>query len=225
MGDLVRTALQLKYIPFAYEESPKVEGKDRDEVQADNITKYLDSNPGARIVIVCGFHHAIESKIIKRRNSFWMAKYLQDKTGIDPLTIYQDNFTEKFVENEHPGLKKSNIIVPSVFINSKGEIVRFTDHVDIEVMHPITRYRNGRPNWMYENNDFKSVPLRIDRDKTKFPIIAAAYKVGEQDGTPVDRIETKYRFDHKGLVLNKGDEYLIKIFDGENYIEYLEEIR
>lgn len=221
MGDLVRTALRLEYIPFAYEESEKVEGKDRDEVQADNIIQYLNSNPGARIIIVCGFHHAVESDVIKRRSSYWMAKYLKDKTGIDPLTIYQDNFTEKFSENEHPFLKDCNIHVPSVFADSKGERIRLSDHVDVEVIHPITRYLNGRPNWLYENGECKSVPLRIDRSETKFPVIVSAHLNSEQNGVPLDRIELRHRYDNKVLVLGKG-EYLVNIYDGENSIEYVD---
>ncbi len=223
MGDLVRTALKLKYIPFAYEESEKVEGKDRDEIQADNIIKYLNSNPGAKIIIVCGFHHAIESDVIKRRSSYWMAKYLKDKTGIDPLTIYQDNFTEKFSENEHPFLKDCNIHRPSVFTDSKGEMIRMSDHVDVEIVHPITRYRNGRPNWMYENGDCKSVPIKMDRSETKFPVIVSAHLKSEQNGVPTDRIELRHRYDNKVLVLRKG-EYLVKVYDGENSIEYIEDV-
>ncbi len=224
MGDLVRRALTLGYVPFAYEASAKVAGKDRDEVQADNIIKYLLTNPGARIVIVCGFHHAIESEVIKRRSSYWMAKYLKDKTGIDPLTIYQDNFTEKFVMNEHPCLTELDISLPSIFTDGEGEVIRFSDQVDIEIVHPITRYRNGRPAWMYENDDFNPVPIKIDRDKTKFPVIVSAYKKGEEDGVPIDRMEIKYKYDHKVLVLDKG-EYLVRIFDGTSYDDYLETVR
>lgn len=223
MGDLVRTALSLGYSPFAYEQSEKIDGKDRDEVQADNIIKYLNSNPGARIVVVCGFHHAIESEIIKRRNSYWMAKYLKDKTEINPLTIYQDNFTEKFAENEHPYLRKLVISDPSVFTDAEGDIIRFSDQVDIEIVHPITRYRNGRPNWLYEGDQYKPVIIKIDRENTNFPVIVSAFKSGEQNGVPVDRIEIRYRYDQKMLVLKEG-EYEIQVFDGMNYVKYNETV-
>ena len=223
MGDLIRTALKSGYKPFAYEESAKVDGRDRDEVQADNIIKYLDSNPGARIVIFCGFHHAIESDMIKRRSSNWMAKYLKDKTGVDPLTIYQDNFTEKFVENEHPCLNQLNVAVPSVFTDSRGKIIKFSENVDIEIIHPITTYRNGRPDWMYEEGEFKSVPIKIDRNSTIFPVIVSASISGEEDGVPLDRVEIRYPYDQKVLALRKG-EYIIRIFDGEGYTEYRETV-
>ncbi len=40
MGNLVRSAIEENYILFAYEKFNKVKGKDRDELQADNIIKY-----------------------------------------------------------------------------------------------------------------------------------------------------------------------------------------
>ena len=102
-----------------------------------------------------------------------MAKYIKDKTGIDPLTIYQDNFTEKFKENEHPVLRTLTIEEPSVFINVKGEIPRLTKQVDIEVIHPKTYTINGRPNWLYERD---SESIEIEKDNNLgYPQICLLY--------------------------------------------------
>lgn len=65
---------------------------------ADNIISYMNQNQVKKIIIHCGWHHASGNPIFKREKQLWLAKYLKDKTGLDPLTIYQDNFTEKITE-------------------------------------------------------------------------------------------------------------------------------
>ena len=122
MAQFIRTALRNDYKLFAYEREKKVDDKDRDEIQADNIIRIMKANPNAKIVINCGWHHVIESDELKYGKYFWMAKHIKEKTGIDPLTIYQDNFTEKIIYNEHPVLKTLSITEPSVFVDENDKI-------------------------------------------------------------------------------------------------------
>ena len=224
MGELVRASIENNYNLFAYEKTEAVEGKDRDEIQADNIIKYLKKNPNSKTVIVCGFHHAIESDLIKRGSSFWMAKYLKDKLGVDPLTVYQDNFTEKFIENEHPIFKSINVTEPSVFVDKNGELVKISNNVDIEVIHPKTRYIDGRPNWCYASGNHKSVKVELENLEIDYPIIVSAYLQHETNAVPIDRIELKHKYDQKKLVLRSG-EYKISIYDGENVEEYNQTVK
>jgi len=222
MGNLVRNAINSNLNLFAYERSQKIEGKDRDEIQADNIIKYLELHPKARIILVCGFHHAIESNLVKRKNSFWMAKYLKEKSGIDPLTIYQDNFTEKFIETEHILLKNLKIDEPSVFVHKSGQIVSITENVDIEVLHPKTIYIDGRPNWLFKIN--KPVKVDLESFDINFPVIVSAFLIDEVNSVPIDRIELKHKYDNKTLALKTG-EYRITIYDGEVAREYNQSVK
>lgn len=219
MGKLVRNAINSELVLFAYERSLKIDGMDRDEIQADNIIKYLKSNPNSKIIILCGFHHAVESDIIKRGNKNWMAKYLKDKTGIDPMTIYQDNFTEKQIENEHPILNSLDLSEPSLFVDAAGKVVRLSEHVDYEVIHPKTTYINSRPSWLYHDENSKPVKIETESTGLDFPIIVEAYPSNEVNSVPVDRIELKHKYDNKVLVLRAG-EYRIELNDGENVYEY-----
>lgn len=224
MGKLVRNAIKSNLRLFAYERSQKIDGKDRDEIQADNIIKYLKSNPNSKIIILCGFHHAIESNIIKRGNSYWMAKYIKDKFGVDPITIYQDNFTEKHIENEHPVLKTLHLSKPSVFVDETGQVLRISEHVDYEIIHPKTTYINGRPDWLYD--DERNKPLKIETNNLSldYPIIVEAFSIGETDSVPLDRIELKHKYDKKVLILEPG-EYRIVINDGKNRNEYNQTVK
>jgi len=227
MGELVRDAINHNYTFFAYERSQKIEGKDRDEIQADNIVRYLNLHPGEKVIILCGFHHVIESDLPKRGNFKWMAKHLKDKMGINPLTIYQDNFTEKFIEDEHPYLCKMSVLSPSLFVDNNMNIVPISEHVDIEVIHPKTIYKNGRANWLYENEDYRVVPIKKDVIELNYPIIASAYRKGEVNSVPVDRIEIKHKYGVSNLVLKSGT-YRINLFDGEAEFDYeivLEDLR
>ncbi len=223
MGVLVRKAIYLKYNLFAYEKTEKIKGKDRDEIQADNIIRYLNNNPNAKVIILCGFHHAIESDLIKRGNSYWMAKYLKDKLEIDPITIYQDNFTEKFIKNEHPLLGTINIDKPSILIDSLGEVVKISHQVDFEVIHPKTSYIDGRPNWLFESEKYKAVKIKLEDFDIDFPIIVSAYPFDEINSVPVDRIELKHKYDRKPLVLKVG-KYKISIYDGARTYEYIQTV-
>jgi len=136
MSNLVRGAIELGYQLFTYERSRKIDGKGRDEIQADNVIRYLKKYPDSKIVIFCGFYHAIEPDFNKRGNTHWMTHYVKEKYGIDPLTIYQDNFTEKVTENEHPILNTLDIKFPSVFLDAEENIARLTEHVDVIFGHP-----------------------------------------------------------------------------------------
>lgn len=219
MGELVRDAISVGYNLFAYEKMGRDKsGRDRDEIQADNIIRYLQNNPQTKIVILCGFHHAIESDWLKRNKYFWMAKHLKDKAGIDPLTIYQDNFTEKINFNQHPILKELSITEPSVFVDASKQIIQVTDHVDIGIIHPMTSYKYGRPHWLFQNDDYKAVKPKLE-DEAIYPVLVSAHRVGEVNAVPVDCIELKYQYDNKHLVLPKG-QYTVKLLDAEKELSY-----
>ena len=213
MSNLVREAIGLEYKLFAYERSLKIAEKDRDVIQAENIYKFLQSHQESKVIILCGFHHAVESDIIKRKSSKWMANELKRLSGIDPLTIYQDNFTEKFVENEHPILNNCDISEPSLFIDSMGNLLRITNNVDIEVVHPKTRFVNGRPSWLISREGYKWVNIDIKNLDMNFPLMVAAYDEDEENSVPYDRVELKHRADKRYLTLKPG-KYKIEYFDG-----------
>ncbi len=134
-----------------------------------------------------------------------------DKTGIDPFTIYQDNFTEKVLHDEHPYLQGLDIAGPSVFVDNNGQMVRLSEHVDVEVIHPKTQYVNGRPDWLYQNDKYQEYHLDRAWADIDYPLFFAAYQAGEQDlGTPVDIIELKTSNDYRPLILPPGN-YVIKV--------------
>jgi len=77
-------------------------------------------------------------------------------------------------------LKTLNIDEPSVFIGENNEIVRITDDVDIEVIHPKTTYKNRRPDWLYESDNYQSYEIDNDSLTMDYPILVKAYLTKEQ---------------------------------------------
>jgi len=210
MADLVRTAAQSGYKLFAYEREMKLPNKTRDEMHADNFIRYLKKHPSDKFVIVCGWHHAIESKLTSRGPQR-MAYYLKEKYQVDPLTVYQDNFTERIIYNEHEILAELRIDKPSVFVENNNQIARLTNKVDIEVLHPKTKYISGRPGWLFQDESYKEYDLDRDLIDMELPLFLKAYKFGEQEnGTPIDIIEIKQKYDQRKLILKPG-KYILRI--------------
>ncbi len=211
MASLVRGALKVGYQPFGYERYERIKGKDREEIQADNIINMLRKHPEAKFVILCGWHHAIESGLLKRGDVKFMAHYLKSKTGIDPLTIYQDNFTEKVRFDRHPLLSNTILQGPSIAFMKDGAVKKWTPHVDLEVIHPQTRYQAGRPSWLMRSEDHVIYNIPLKQITIDFPLFAKAYIPGELGtGVPVDIIEIKSKYDKRNLILKKG-EYVLRL--------------
>ena len=223
MGNIVRMALARGYKLFPYERTTRIGDKCREEIQADNIIAYINDKPEAKVITLCGFHHTVESDLMKNASSKYMANYLKDKSGLNPLTIYQDNFTEKFMSNEHPLLRRINITKPSLFTDRESSLVSLTPHVDIEIIHPRTIYLKGRPNWMFRMGQREAVDID-QRDIGSYPVIISTYIKGESNSVPVDRIELKHINDTKVLVLAPGS-YRIQIDNGNEVTAVEKEVK
>ena len=214
MANLVREAIAIGFELFAYERKAKGE---RDLAQAKNIQKFMDQHPDEKVLIHCGWYHAIESDLPKRQKHNWMAYHLKQLTGIDPLTIYQDALTEKVFHPSSP-LINNDMDQPSLFLNKQEEVYTI-EHFDILINHPKTEFIENRPNWLAYVAENKWIPLKKRWIKPfSFPIILKAYHWEEpKEATPVDIYECidssikpylvlppgKYRIevlDHKGLM-------------------------
>jgi hypothetical protein len=93
-GQLVETVIENDYTLFAYEVSkPLPEGVQSSQVhreieQAKNILRELEQVSNKKILVHAGYHHIREAPS-EFHGTKWMAKYLTEMSGIDPLTINQ----------------------------------------------------------------------------------------------------------------------------------------
>lgn len=207
MSNMIREAIDMGFKIFGYERA--VAGEERDVQQAKNILQFMEDHPDGKVVIHCGWYHAIESSYPKRENEYYMAHILKQLSGIDPLTIYQDALSERFLDAESPYYKAVKSDNVSVLINSSGSVFNGKpgeDHFDIMVYHPRTKYRKNRPDWLYHLPDHTFVKVKSELlDKTAYPAIVKAYPVGEvPEAVPMDVIELSGPNDNTYLVLKKG---------------------
>lgn len=161
-ADFVRQALALGYRPVAYETTiftPPKNVEDvfarREKMQADYlIERVLNRDPKAKLFVYVGYSHVAEEPLVRgsgppRR---WMANRLKTLTGIDPLTIEQTVLAEHPTQGPSAAYAliadkaKDRSIVP--YLNGKPLVVgQYEGAVDLQVVHPRTRYIGGRQDW------------------------------------------------------------------------------
>ncbi len=206
-GNMLRTALNLGYNVFAYEQTEDLNGKEREIAQAKNIQKKMNERPNEKLIIHCGFDHSLEGE-----HNNWekaMAGRLKEFTGVNPLTINQVKYSERNNRNyNQPILKALKIEKPSILIDSENTAFQYEKNnswTDIAILHPNTLYIKGRPQWLV-TDDTKLVEFENKNFKIDYPVMALAYKKGEniKKAIPVDIVELQSKSDKAYFVLDKG---------------------
>ena len=169
-GDLIRQSLRAGYRIFDYEDRDEHEGADqrdyrqgialREQAQADNIKRWLDKNPDARVFIYVGGSHGAETP--DEAGNEWMASRLKKMTGIDPLTLSQVSGGAR-PEYDGPTMRAATALgakKPFVLIDKSGApMSRFG--YDMLVFHPRVADRYGRPGWLAMDGYRQPVPVTL----------------------------------------------------------------
>ena len=222
MGNLIREAIALGFVVFAYEKSGVGSGHPREIGQAQNIKAVLDENPGAKILIHCGFAHAYEGGVPSWGKA--MAGHLKDITGIDPLTINQVKYSEhSSPEYNDPLYNLLEIQNSSVLIHSSGKAMGFQQgeaYTDIAVFHPRTEYISDRPSWLLYDG-VKKLSLSSIDIAPKMPSMIFAFKHGENIDTaiPIDLVEVE-NDNNEFLILKPGKYTLVVVNIEDDAIKF-----
>ncbi|QNH61947.1 hypothetical protein [Hymenobacter sediminicola] len=215
---LLRTALQTGFqlVPYDYgfvhESDPAAGILARETAQARNIQRILQADPKAKIVVHCGFSHVNEGP-----NGMYtqmaMAGHLRKLTGLNPFTIDQTALTESGTPGgEYAYYRLAKAPTSSVFIDVQQQPFAAAGSQmspDVNVFHPRTTYRSGRPEWVFSAG---RQPVVVAKPaKVGFPCLILAYTAAENsaDAIPVDIIELQKPEDRKALALAKGRYLLI----------------
>lgn len=206
-GNLIREAISNNIEVFGYEKNYLDNNQkiiDREQAQALNIKRVLDKNPNAKIIIYCGYDHAIEDST---RNFMVlpMAGHLKRITGINPFTIDQTKLTEysKVGSNFR---KLINQKKDCIFTDSFGNYFNKASSpksIDCNIYHPNTKFIKGRPNWQLQSS-FKLINL-TKRIKIDYPCLVKIYLTTDNDSlaVPIDIIEMKGNKDKKHSLVYK----------------------
>lgn len=226
-GNLIREACLMGFTLFPYEQvhtDSLQKSMGREKAEAMNIKKILDQNPGARIVVYCGYDHAAEDTL-KNFMGLPMAGQLKCLTGIDPFTIDQTALTEYYlVGSRYRKLMQEN--TASVFIDSNSHYFNnatLPKKMDCNVYHPNTDYTYNRPGWLLRKNT-RWVFVQ-DKISIAYPCLVKIYLATEDTAVavPIDVVEitsptekvASLAYKHKrqvAVILNpKGEMQVIQI--------------
>jgi len=231
MSNLINEAIKIGFTIFNYEASEGKNGKEREIEQAKNIAKIIYENPNSKFLIHCGWEHVVEGTPGNKNWEKAMAGRLKEFTKIDPFTIDQTFYSEKGdAKYNSPYIQLVNLDYPVIMVNNNGKTFNGgieNDQTDCRIIHPITKYKNERPNWLAlsgERKDYKIPKSKI----TEFPVLILAYNQAEyeKDGIPCDIVEILNEKKNGNLILKKG-KYKIIIKDKNYNIidEYVQKIK
>lgn len=195
----LREALRAGYTPVAYEmtAAQDLAGDSiavREQAQADNLMAAIfRDRPNAKVLIYVGHAHVAETAIEDGRAvaSEWMAARLKRMTGINPLTIDQTTVTDLSQPMRAAYAMASAKIGtrPAIFYaGGKPLVVGYEGVVDIQVVHPRRRYRNGRPTWLATlGGQSRTIPPRLVPTRGR-RLIQAFARGAPSDAIPLDQI-------------------------------------
>jgi len=205
-GNLVAEALKIGFVLFGYEATAGKNGKEREIEQARNIQKFIENAPKGKYIIHCGYAHAFESDYPAWEKA--LAGRIKEFMKIDPFTIDQTMFLEKSDEKNESkfiGLNTNNY--PILLRNKDGNIYtgnKAVNQTDIVVIHPKTKYVNGRPDWSMQG---KKKYTLAQHKISQTPLLVLAYRKGEfeNNGVACEVVEITEQKVNRSLFLPKGN--------------------
>jgi hypothetical protein len=241
-ADLIRTALKLGYkvtpyecedLPYAPKDDPFPTVNVREQGQARNLKeRILDKDPNAKIIVHAGFAHIYKKPQINKLGELhWMALVFQDLTGIEPLSIDQTEMSEtNKPKNDNPdylfavdnGLVKDR---PVVFRDKEkgGYFVRTANgFCDLTVIHPRSRYENGRPTWLAMDGRRTSHQVKAEfKPPQGKSYLAQAFYAKEMgpEAVPIDQMEYSYDEPVPTLWLPPGEMHIRVVDEKANVVD------
>ena len=215
-SNLIKEALNIGFTLFNYEYKyvKGKTGKDREREQAENIAIVMAQNPNSKFLIHCGYDHLNEGIPGIKEWEKAMAARVNDLTGINPFTIDQIPGSEKGdLKFNSPYIQMANSKKPVIMVNSKGKTYNgeINDKkADCRIIHPVSVYNNGRPDWLTLNGRRKNFHIPTD-SISEYPVLVMAYRNNEfeQEGIPADITEIVNKDQSIDLVLDKGNYRII----------------
>lgn len=163
-GELIRKALELGYILVPYEDTARNHTvNQREYAQAENLANFIKTHDStAKMLVHAGYGHIMKGA---SGDFIPMAAYFKIITGIEPLTVDQTKMTEGGSPSFNPMIYETWIskhpTVSSMIAleNNQPFDISGTHLYDMYVIHPPTKYMNGRPTWVAMNGWRKETPV------------------------------------------------------------------
>ncbi len=231
MANMIAEALKIGFTVFGYEAGEGKNGKEREIEQAKNIAKVMAKNPGAKVLIHCGFDHAIEGTPGNKNWEKAMAGRLKEYTHIDPFTIDQVAYSPKGdTKYNSPYISLTHANMPVIMVAADGKTFNGpegTDRTDCRIIHPVEQLKDGRATWLNQGLQRKSYTVPKAKLGT-YPALVLAYRANEyaKNGIPADIIEISDPITPTHLLLAKGNyDIIVKNAAYQTIAQYKQEIK
>jgi hypothetical protein len=189
-GELMRKALELGYTLVPYEDTAAAvhTANQRDSVQAANLYAVLQKDPGGKILVHASYAHISKKQLpdghIPMALAFWRL------SGIEPLTIDQTDMTEegnfgygRVIYQAYT--TKFKIDRPSIaLLNDVPVNVTDKDLYDLCVIHPPTRWLDGRPTWLSLGGTRQPTYIKSPSNAVFFVQAYYQREIDDNDNTP-----------------------------------------
>lgn len=159
-GALFREARRIGFTLVAYEaqkaqypeSSTRTRQAQRDSIQADNLRRFLDARPEARVLVHAGEAHVYEAA---SKGFAPMARFFKQATGIDPFTVDQTELAAGASPSvEHPLYKEARAAglldgQPVVIVDpNEGQPVGLQPaFVDAYLFNRTLSFEDGHASW------------------------------------------------------------------------------
>jgi hypothetical protein len=205
-GNLVREALALGYQLITYETQTNIhDNMLRDGDQAHNIySQTLQKDKDGKVLIHAGYSHIAETG---DQNYAPMGSQLKKLAHQDILTIDQQRMSGLNDLSQADSwyayaTHTFNLAEPAIFVNAQYKPI--TDPInsigiDIQVYHPATIFKNGRPTWMMKPN-LRQVLLPEKLQAYEGCLVQATNKNEVATAVPVDQ-----------FIISKGKPMLLPV--------------
>jgi hypothetical protein len=218
-ADFVRRSLAIGYTPIAYEHRPPSNSAVmdvgeaigiREQAQAENLMRRIFTiNPNAKVLIYVGYSHLRKkpnrTSLATKSELRWMALRLKTLSGLEPLTVDQTSLTDppsgsapaKFLEAAvalNPVQTRRSFVLGSKKTPDRFRVAgQYAGDVDMQVLHPITRMVNGRPDWLVMDGYRQARPIPEEVWPVKGRRLVQAFVPAELQGAnqkaiPLDQL-------------------------------------
>ncbi len=226
-GSLLRGAFDAGLVVFPYETTDTAEGASpagrinaREASQAERIARVLREDPGARVIVYCGYAHLTEAPAeLMGEEVRWLGLRLRDLLGIDPLTVSQIELTPaSTAERDTPGYRSTidryRVRDVAALRTPDGRLWSGTPGAaDITLLHPRAESVQGRPGFLFLGAERRARPIPGDWLPRSGPALVQALVEGEHagDAVPADQVWVE-EGEGPTLALARG-RYRVRVFD------------
>jgi hypothetical protein len=224
-GNVLRRAFNLDFTVLGYDFRPTTHGE-REEFAATRLAELLQKNANAKLLVHAGHAHVLKHEI--NGGGRWLASLLWEKTGIEPLTIWQWSSQrdardyEKIVsalKAHGTSFDEPVLLMPPPSLDSGLQDAPYRlASVDAIVLHPPDQSVAPAERTVLFPDAMQKLAGRWTANE--WPVVVSAYNKGEPiNAIPLDQVMLRQDEADFVLWIPKAAEYEIRVFNSRGLLD------